>query len=189
MTKASEEILEHGWTFLQRKVKLVVRTAQVEIAVNEKAAEVYGNRGGIWRKLGVGMRSAGILTGTATTIAMSLAAANFWNPAGWILAAVSVGGGIISGVLGWLGGKSERKAEETRASARREALASAQKRQRDAGRVLKEDGWSRGRPGSACGLNHTGAATAGADRILPDLACRYRGPAALRSIGRAPAAA
>lgn len=127
MTRASEEILEQGWSFLERKVKLAVRTAQVEIAVNEKAAEVHGNRGGIWRKLGVGMRSAGILTGTATTIAVSLAAANFWNPAGWILAAVSVGGGIISGVLGWLGGKSERKAEETRATARREALSLARK--------------------------------------------------------------
>lgn len=127
MTEASKEILEQGWSFLQRKVKLAVRTAQVEIAVNEKAAEVPGNRGGIWRKLGVGMQSAGILTGTATTIAVGLAATNFWNPAGWILAVVSVGGGIISTALGWLGGKSDRRAEETRATARREALSSARR--------------------------------------------------------------
>lgn len=122
MTEASKKILEHGWSFLQRKVKLAVRTAQVEIAVNEKAADVQGHLGGFWRKVGVGVRSAGILAGAATTVALGLAAANFWNPGGWILAAVSVGGGIISNVLGWLGGKSERKAEETRSKARREAL-------------------------------------------------------------------
>lgn len=127
MTEASKKILEHGWSFLQRKVKLAVRTAQVEIAVDERAAEVQGNRGGLWRKLGVGARSAGILTGAATTVALGFAAANFWNPTGWILAAVSVGGGILSTALGWLGGKGERKAEETRSKARREALSSVRR--------------------------------------------------------------
>jgi predicted GTPase len=131
MTEASKKILEFGSSFLQRKVKLAVRTAQVEIAVHEQATEIKGNSGGPWRKLGGAARAAGILTGSATTIAVSLAAANIWNPAGWILAAVSVGGGILSTVLGWLGGKSERKAEETRSKARREALSLARRHVND----------------------------------------------------------
>lgn len=125
MIEASAKILEQGLLFLQNNIQVVMRTAQAEIAISERASDVKGRTGSIWGKVAVGARAAGIAAGSATTVAMGLAAVNVWNPGGWVLGLVTIGGGILSTILGWIGGKSARKAEEARTKARREALASA----------------------------------------------------------------
>jgi hypothetical protein len=71
----------------------------------------------------------GILAGAAATLG-AVTVANVWNPLGWtagVAAAVALLGGITSTLLGWLGKKSQKAAEQRRLAARREAIAHARK--------------------------------------------------------------
>lgn len=111
---------------LQRKVKLALRDGQTDLSCLQRTAEgIKGDAGTGWNWLSKGSRAAGILTGGASAAILALAAANIWNPGGWALATISIGGGLLSTLFTWLGGRAERKAEKKRNTARRETLASA----------------------------------------------------------------
>lgn len=69
-------------------------------------------------------RAGGVLSGVASTIA-GIALTQGWNPAGWVGLAVAGVTAVASVVLSWFGGKAQKRAEEQRLAARREALAAA----------------------------------------------------------------
>jgi predicted GTPase len=126
MDTAAKDVLDEAANFLQRKVKLALRDGQTDLSCLQRTAEgIKGGAGKGWNWLSKGSRAAGILSGGAAAVILALAAANIWNPGGWALLAVSIGGGVLSTVFGWLGHRAERKAEEKRNTARRQALTSA----------------------------------------------------------------
>jgi predicted GTPase len=123
---AAKEVLNEAGNFLQRKVKLAIRDGQTDLdCLIQAASEVEGNAGTGWKWTGRAARAGGLLSGAASATILALAAANIWNPGGWVLAAAGIGGAILSFLFGWGGRAAERKAEAKRAKARREALASA----------------------------------------------------------------
>lgn len=129
---AAKEVLEQAGKFLQRKVKLALRDGQADLTCLLKAAEdIKGDAGQGWGWAGKGLRGAGLLTGGATVTIMGLAAANIWHPGGWVLAAISIVGGLVGLLFKWGGGRAERQAEKKRSEARREALASARRNVND----------------------------------------------------------
>ena len=122
----AKEVLDEAGGFLQRKVKLVMRDSQTDLScLVQAASHVEGDAGTGWRWAGKIGRATGILSGAASGTMLALAAANFWNPGGWALGLATVGGAILSIIFGWGARAAERKAEEKRARARREALTSA----------------------------------------------------------------
>jgi hypothetical protein len=123
---AAKEVLDQAGNFLQRKVKLALRDGQTDLSCLQRTVEgIKGDAGEGWNWLSTGSRAAGILTGGASATILALAAVNIWNPGGWAFATISIGGAVLSTLFTWLGGRAERKAEEKRNTARREAQASA----------------------------------------------------------------
>lgn len=117
------------------KVKETAKNAQEELA--EYSKEQIGNIGKLMRAdlrkqaeeqvaanspgyktaTGVGLAAAG----TGTAVALGVAGTNFWNPVGWVAAGVAIVGLITAGISEGL------KESEIKETARREALAKAQK--------------------------------------------------------------
>ncbi|WP_005032730.1 GTPase [Holophaga foetida] len=136
--KAADEVLAKAGKFLERKVNLTLKDTGIDLAclIQAQPDPVKGNAGKAWAWAGNISRVAGLLVGAggagATWIAggLAVAAANAWNPFGWTAGAYVVAAGVLAGMstlLNWFGGKAARKAEESRARARREALHSAKR--------------------------------------------------------------
>jgi predicted GTPase len=123
---AANEVLDEAGKFLKRKVRLTLQDSESDIACTFQAADgIEGTAGQAWGWVGKGARGAGILAGGASPVILALAAATSWNPAGWVLATISVGSALFSWLSSWVGSRAERAAEDRRSSTRREALASA----------------------------------------------------------------
>jgi hypothetical protein len=124
----AKQVLEHCGEFLKRKVKLVIRDSQTDLTcLISESLGLQGNSGKGWRRFATLSRVTGILSGATSTTLLALAALDFWNPGGWVLAVVAVGGGLISWLGNWSGKKAEKVAEARRNRARREALLAARK--------------------------------------------------------------
>ena len=130
MNDAAQAVLKDCVQFLERKINLVSRDADVDLrCLAGQGAGISGQAGQSYRWASYASKTAGILTGVASTLG-TLAVTNMWNPLGWgagVAAAVAGIGGLLSALFGWGGKKAQRKAEERRLEARRGALADARK--------------------------------------------------------------
>ena len=127
---AAQAVIKDSARFLQRKIDLASRDADVDFrCLAADGASIAGAAGKSYKWASTASRGAGLLAGAVSTLG-ALAVTQIWNPVGWtagVAAAVATVAGLLMGILGWGGRKAQKKAEEKRLAARREAIANAGK--------------------------------------------------------------
>jgi predicted GTPase len=126
-----EKLTQEASEFLRRSTAVAFRDANVDLRYQFGGVDsLRGDAGHGWKTGAYTLRGAGLLAGIAN-IAGLVALANGWNPGGWVAFGVSVGLGLLSGLLGWLGGKARDNAERERLRARSAALGQVRQAVRD----------------------------------------------------------
>lgn len=111
-------------SFLEQRLALVADDVQADLkAALAPYGGARGSAGRDARRLGIGLEVGSALTTIGTGAYVAVALANSWNPIGWTLGAVAVGGAIA----GWFGRRKRKAAEHQREAARSSARASARK--------------------------------------------------------------
>jgi predicted GTPase len=118
----TDYVWQRAGAFLQQELALTWEEASDDLTVDSRPASLGGRAGRTSKFAGDALRLSGVVTGAVTTVLGAVAVTQFWNPAGWVATLLLVGGGLLSGILGWLGKKTSQKAENQRLGARNEAL-------------------------------------------------------------------
>lgn len=133
-------VWQHTGDFLQREVGLSLDEASTDVRFLEgKRARVDGSAGKGLRFASNASKASGLLAGSTAAVLMGLAALNVWNPLGWAVGLVSLGLGVLGGVLKFVGTRARRKAEKARVTARSRALGEARRELNDFFDALEEE--------------------------------------------------
>lgn len=126
IAKTISMVASQAGDFVTDSLKLSALNAQIDVTeIDRAAAEVRGDTGAVRRRMATALRTSGLLAGSAGAVLGIIALTNFWNPAGWIAAAILVGLGFVSAALGFLAKRTNTSAEEKRIGARAAAVAAA----------------------------------------------------------------
>lgn len=113
-------------SFLNDQLQLVGQDAVEDLEVlQHRAQDVDGKAGAGARTAGTLLRASGVLAGGASAVLAVIATTNFWNPAGWMAAAILGGLGVVSSIASFLGKRSKNRAEKQRVQARAKAIGQA----------------------------------------------------------------
>jgi len=138
IASAVEEVWSAAGAFLAQELGIALDEAQSDLSASAEQTRIKGSTGTGTRSFATALRASGIATGGVGAVLGVLAAANFWNPVGWVAAAALVSTALVSTVLRWLSTKARKKAERQRLAARSEALATTRLAVDDAYRGIEE---------------------------------------------------
>ena len=112
--------------FLSASVNLATLDARIDLhEIDRSAQAVRGDAGLGGRRAADFLRGAGLLGTGAGAVLAIIAAANIWNPGGWLAFAILGGLALYSGLTGFFGKKTRKRAEAERAGERAHAIANA----------------------------------------------------------------
>lgn len=112
--------------FLSASVNLATLDARIDLhEIDRSAQAVRGDAGLGGRRAADFLRGAGLLGTSAGAVLAIIAAANIWNPGGWLAFAILSGLALYSGVTGFFGKTTRKRAEAERAGERARAIATA----------------------------------------------------------------
>lgn len=115
-----------GGDFLSASVNLATFDARIDLSEIDRSAQaVRGDAGLGGRRAADFLRGAGLLGTGAGAVLAVIAAANIWNPGGWLAAAILGGLALYSGLTSFFGKNTRKRAEAERAGERARALANA----------------------------------------------------------------
>lgn len=122
INSAAQTVWSRADEFLQREISLAMADVPPDISgVERDSAEIGGAAGESMRFAGNAMRGGSVAGGVASALAL-FAAANFWNPSGWVGGIAIAGIGLVAHVNGLLGERAGREAERQRRDARSQAI-------------------------------------------------------------------
>jgi predicted GTPase len=117
MEAVAREVIGEAESFLARKIRLVARDARTDFQCQARGVRVDGAADAKSKRTGAWLDYAKVATSAISTATI------FFPPA----VIVSILAAVCTMIFGWLGRRARKKAEETRAQARRKALDSARR--------------------------------------------------------------
>lgn len=127
---AAQRVIGEAYDFINRRARLAYRDSLADLkACHMNASEIEGGAGAGWKYGAWGLKAAGVFSGVAGILG-GMAVVNFWNPFGWatgMAAGVAAAGTLVSGLFGWLGDGSRKRAESQKLQARQKTLASVRR--------------------------------------------------------------
>lgn len=114
ISRQAQQVWSDGIGYARQRLNLAAEDTDADASFSARAFSTGGGAGRGWRRAALGLRGGGILAGIGLVVALM----NSWNPIGWVAAGA---------ILGWLGKRTARKAEQKRLKARNRSLAGARK--------------------------------------------------------------
>jgi len=114
--------------YLSQRLELVADDLRADLSAAVSAFEgIDVTAGRTARTVGLALQAGSGVVGIGTGVALTIAASNFWNPAGWVIGAITVGSIAAPIVFGYLGGKLRRRSTSERLHALSDARARARR--------------------------------------------------------------